>query len=236
MADASSLRKCSTLPVATGLGAGKVRYNTTINQAEASDGTDFVVFTRQAGPTFIQQGALASACFWVAPRACKVTSLAAVFSTAGSDPYAVTANITKDVDKATGVGTITVATNSTAVAGVGTNFQTTLAQGTALFNATGTLIGVVTSVGSDTAATLTGNAAVAVTGGGYLYSQAVGTGVTQQTGTFNLKSTANVTQQGVLTATTADNYLAQGDRLSVKLTGTSTSVAGVVITSRVAWL
>lgn len=59
---------------------------------------------------------------------------------------------------------------------------------------------------------------------------APGAGTTVQTGTFNLKSTANTVQTGTLTATAANKKLAAGDRLSVNFTGTVTDVAGVVVT------
>lgn len=47
---------------------------------------------------------------------------------------------------------------------------------------------------------------------------------------FNLKGTANTVQTGTLTATLASKKLAAGDRLSIKFTGTLTTLAGVVVT------
>lgn len=61
-------------------------------------------------------------------------------------------------------------------------------------------------------------------------TQATGAGVTLQTGTFDLKGTANTVQAGVVTATAADLVLAAGNRLGLVLTGTPTAVANVVVT------
>lgn len=51
-----------------------------------------------------------------------------------------------------------------------------------------------------------------------------------QTGTFNMKGTANTVQSATLTSTTANKKLAVGDRLSVNFRGTTTALAGVVTT------
>jgi hypothetical protein len=48
--------------------------------------------------------------------------------------------------------------------------------------------------------------------------------------TVNLKGTNNTLQSPALTATTANLQLAAGDRLGVDISGTTTSVAGVVVT------
>ena len=61
-------------------------------------------------------------------------------------------------------------------------------------------------------------------------SSLVSTGLTVQTGTFNLKSTANTVQTATLTATAANKKLAAGDKLSANFSGTMTAVAGVVAT------
>lgn len=78
-------------------------------------------------------------------------------------------------------GTLTVATNSTAVTGVGTSFTAQLSPGAAVYNTSGAFVGTIASVTSDTAAVLTANAAVAITGAGAL-SYAYGTGVTTAVG------------------------------------------------------
>jgi len=54
--------------------------------------------------------------------------------------------------------------------------------------------------------------------------------VSVQSGTFNMKGTANTVQTGTLTATTANKKLAVGDRLSANFRGTTTALAGVVTT------
>jgi hypothetical protein len=48
--------------------------------------------------------------------------------------------------------------------------------------------------------------------------------------TVNLKAANNTLQSPALTATTANLQLAAGDRLGVDISGTTTSVAGVVVT------
>ncbi len=57
-----------------------------------------------------------------------------------------------------------------------------------------------------------------------------------QSGSFNLKGTANTVQAATLSTTAATLTLAAGDRLAVKLTGDSTAVAGAVVTVQLAWL
>lgn len=78
------------------------------------------------------------------------------------------ASITTRVDGTTaGTGTITTATNSTAVTGVGTAFTTELVAGYTLKNSSGTTIGIISSITSNTAAVLVAVASVAVTAGTY---------------------------------------------------------------------
>jgi len=69
-----------------------------------------------------------------------------------------------------GASTITVATNSPNVTGVGTNFQTVLSIGSSVYDNSGTFVGTVATVTSDTAATLTANAAVAISGAAWKYA------------------------------------------------------------------
>lgn len=57
-----------------------------------------------------------------------------------------------------------------------------------------------------------------------------------QSGSFNLKGTANTVQNATLSTTAATITLSAGDRLAVKLTGTPTAVAGAVVTAQIAWL
>ena len=70
----------------------------------------------------------------------------------------------------TATGTITTTTSSTTVTGVGTAFTTEMAVGTALFNNSGTYIGKVASIASNTSMTLSANAAVALSGAAFKYS------------------------------------------------------------------
>lgn len=73
-----------------------------------------------------------------------------------------------------GTGTITCGTGAASVTGVGTAFDTELAVGDKLYNNSGTLIGTVSAVGSDTAITLFANAAVAVTAGSFMVAPSAG--------------------------------------------------------------
>lgn len=57
-----------------------------------------------------------------------------------------------------------------------------------------------------------------------------------QSGSFNMKGTANTVQNATLSTTAATLTLAAGDRLAVKLTGTPTAVAGAVVSAQLAWL
>ena len=57
-----------------------------------------------------------------------------------------------------------------------------------------------------------------------------------QSGSFNLKATANTVQTATLSTTAATLALAAGDRLAFKLTGTPTAVAGATVTVQLAWL
>lgn len=59
---------------------------------------------------------------------------------------------------------------------------------------------------------------------------APGAGTTVMTGTLNMKGTANTVQTATLTATAANKKLAAGNRLSLNFTGTTTDLAGVVVT------
>jgi hypothetical protein len=57
-----------------------------------------------------------------------------------------------------------------------------------------------------------------------------GNGDALMSATVNLKAANNTLQSPALTATTANLQLAAGDRLGVDVSGTTTSVAGVVVT------
>lgn len=57
----------------------------------------------------------------------------------------------------------------------------------------------------------------------------IGSGTAILSTAFNLKATANTTQEGTLTATLVDRRLSTGNRLAMKSSGTLTSVANVTI-------
>jgi hypothetical protein len=61
-------------------------------------------------------------------------------------------------------------------------------------------------------------------------TQAPGTGTDLLQATVNLKGTANTVQSPAVIATAASKLLAVGDRLGIALTGTPTSLAGLVVT------
>ena len=61
-------------------------------------------------------------------------------------------------------------------------------------------------------------------------TQAPGAGVSVQTGTFDMKGTASTLQTAVLSGVPSILTLAAGDRLSMKFTGTLTTLAGVTVT------
>lgn len=67
-------------------------------------------------------------------------------------------------------GTVTAATNSSTVTGVGTVFLTQLNKGYWLGNSTGVTLGIVSSIANNSSLTLTANANVAISGGGITYN------------------------------------------------------------------
>jgi hypothetical protein len=72
-----------------------------------------------------------------------------------------------------GIGTITCATNSTTVTGSSSSFTLYQRVNGNLYNSSGTLIGEIASIASDTSLTLTANAAVAVSGSSYNYTSPI---------------------------------------------------------------
>lgn len=74
----------------------------------------------------------------------------------------------KDAPYNLGAGTITSATNSTAVTGSGTTFKQ-FNNGDILYSLSNQVIGTVSSVTNDTSLTLTGNASTAISAAGYNY-------------------------------------------------------------------
>lgn len=61
-------------------------------------------------------------------------------------------------------GTVTTATNSNVMTGIGTLFTTELTVGTWVGNTSGNTVGIVSSISNNTSATFTANAAVAISG------------------------------------------------------------------------
>ena len=66
-----------------------------------------------------------------------------------------------------GAGTVTAATNSAVVTGVGTSFLTSTAIGKWIGNTTGSTSGIVQSIANNLSLTLTANSAVAIAGAAY---------------------------------------------------------------------
>ena len=103
---------------------------------------------------------------------------------------------TPAVSNVTATGTITVATNSNAVTGVGTLFTTELVVGRTILNSSNVFVGYISSITSNTAAVLTANANVAISGSSYRRQLPIGapgdvTGTFQTDGTYVYVCTAN---------------------------------------------
>lgn len=112
-------------------------------------------------------------------------------------------------------GTITCATNSAIVTGVGTTFTSELNIGAWIGNTAGNTVGIVDSIANNTSLTLTANASVAITGGTARYNPY---GVPYSIATAN---------SAIVPANTVENsvYVGQGNIISFM------EVAGVVPTS-----
>ena len=76
----------------------------------------------------------------------------------------ITDSNTERLTGVTGTGTIGVSISSTTVTGVGTSFTTQLSVGSIIYNTSGTFVGKVASIASNTSLTLASNGAVALTG------------------------------------------------------------------------
>ena len=92
-----------------------------------------------------------------------VSRISAVAITSGGAGYSSAPTVTL-TDAVALTGTLTAATNTTAVTGSGTAFETELEVGSVLLDSTGAVAGTVSSISSDTALTLTINSLVAITG------------------------------------------------------------------------
>ena len=125
---------------------------------------------------------------------------------------------TTDVENASPAGTITSSTASATVTGSSTSFTTQIVAGNTLHNSSGTLIGTVSTVNSNTSITLTGNAAVAVTNGTYKV---------RSTPTLVFENTTwNGESLGVIRTNvdTADNLLGQANvGKNITISGSSTT-------------
>ena len=103
---------------------------------------------------------------------------------------------TPNISNVSATGTITVATNSNAVTGVSTLFETELVVGRAITNSSNTFVGYISSISSNTAAVLTANANVAISGAAYRRTLPIGSpgdtkGTFQTDGTYVYVCTAN---------------------------------------------
>lgn len=85
-----------------------------------------------------------------------------------SDP----SSLTTSTASYSGTGTVTCTLISTALTGVGTIFLSELTAGDSVYDGSGTLVGIIASISTDTSATLLANAAVAITGAAYKASRA----------------------------------------------------------------
>jgi hypothetical protein len=69
-----------------------------------------------------------------------------------------------------GTGNVTTATNTTIVTGSGTSFTTQLGNGYWIGNATGTTVGIISSIANNTSLTLTANANIVIANTAFTYS------------------------------------------------------------------
>jgi len=95
----------------------------------------------------------------------KFDGLVKIIDAAGLNVASTASPVAANAQKTT--GTITSATNSTTVTGVGTKFLLEVSAGDKIYSGS-VLIGTVTSVASDTSLTLTANAAAAVSGAAFV--------------------------------------------------------------------
>lgn len=110
MADASSLRKASSLPSATGNNLSGVRYID--GELAISNGTNWFYPGRVEASSV---GATADSVFYVATRPMEVVAIRQVHSVAGSDGSAVNVQVVKDTGTdAPGAGTNLLTNNSNA--------------------------------------------------------------------------------------------------------------------------
>lgn len=113
MADASSIRRAATLPVATGRNKASVRYDDGTNTVVVSDGVNWNPITYF---DIVYNGALMfNGVFYLATRPVEIVAIRETHSVAGSDSGAVSLQIVKTVGvdaPATGVNLLTNNTNT----------------------------------------------------------------------------------------------------------------------------
>jgi hypothetical protein len=91
------------------------------------------------------------------------------------------ANGTPNVSNVSATGTITAATNTTTVTGVGTLFNTELVAGRVILDSANAVVGTISTIASNTSLTLTANATTAVSGASYRRQLPIG-GIGDTTG------------------------------------------------------
>ena len=110
MADSSSIRKATSLPVATGRNASSIRYID--GELAVSNGTNWIYPGRVE---VVSNGAVADGAFYVANRAMEVVAIRQIHSVAGTDGSAVSLQVTKDTTtNAPGAGTDLLTNNTNA--------------------------------------------------------------------------------------------------------------------------
>jgi len=118
-------------------------------------------------------------------------------------------------------GTITCATNSNAVSGVGTSFVSQLTVGSWIGNTSGTTVGIVASIANATSLTLTANAAVAISN------------TTARYNPYGVPYTVATANSEIIPANTVENSIivGQGNIVSfLEVSGVSASSAPFSIT------
>lgn len=161
MADASSFRKASSLPAATGRNKGSARLETTTsNLPVSSNGTDWVVL----GYDSIVYRQLTNAevldeVFFIAPAKCRVVAVKEAHAVAGTDASAVSI----DVKKCTGTQAPSAGTTVLAAVVNAKGTANTVVSPALTATAANTLLAAGDRLGIDITGTITALAGVTVT-------------------------------------------------------------------------
>lgn len=283
MADASSVRKCTTLPVAS-RNKSSIRFQSTTNKLLSCDGTNWVETSQKPQIQLIPviQATPATSTVFIASQPCRVTAVSYIAGTATASTGTV--QVTKDTGvNAPGEGNYLLTNNTSTGFACNTTADTVVA-GT-LTATTGNLllvpgdrlsvkyIGTITSLANvavtieietiaptqtivsvptiasafvetmfvapvpcqiksvravwSTAETTAGAVTVTVTK--ETTTAAPGAGTSTLAALLSVKTTANTVATPALATTASTLQLLTGDRLTVKMAGNKTALAGLVV-------